>query len=201
MARLGALAQLELDHLYLWVGGLLGKANRIETSVCRAATEITAADLPDKVTAKLPMIGADAAFARVMSKAAQHGPFVQGQNGVRTQRTETHCRDVEDGSRIRLGAVVPTDWDPERARIRRSLRHRRVCNELIAIFVDVDGKPNAISANKTTIVTTNVAAALVVKKMISNKKNTDQAERNAPQIAPGTSWKEPKGSGSGNSRS
>src|SRR6202023_888015 len=59
MAGLGALADLELDHLDLIVGCDAGEFFRIERAVAVAATEIAGADLPDQVAAVLAMIRAD----------------------------------------------------------------------------------------------------------------------------------------------
>ena len=73
MAGLGALADLELDHLDLVVAGDAGEFVRIEGAVAVAAAEIAGADFPDDVAAVLAVIGADAALAGVMGEAALLG--------------------------------------------------------------------------------------------------------------------------------
>ena len=77
MARLGALAQLELDHPDLRVGGGLGEAFGGEAAVRVAGAEIAAADLPDDVAAALPVMRAEAALAGVVGEAADLGAAVQ----------------------------------------------------------------------------------------------------------------------------
>ena len=71
MAGLGALAELQFDHLDLVVGGDLRRIVRESKQPSgRAAAEIARADLPDQVAAVLAVIGADAALAGVMGEAA-----------------------------------------------------------------------------------------------------------------------------------
>ena len=71
VAGLGALAELELDHLHLRVGrALLGEALRAEAAVVVAAAEVARADLPDQVAAVLAVVAADRAFAGVVREAA-----------------------------------------------------------------------------------------------------------------------------------
>ncbi|MND42383.1 hypothetical protein D3C80_331560 [compost metagenome] len=70
VARLGALAELDLDHLHLRRARLLGEALRVEAAVLGAAAEVATADFPDQVTAMFAVVRADAAFTRVMGKTA-----------------------------------------------------------------------------------------------------------------------------------
>ena len=86
---------------------------RIEGAVAVAAAEIAGADFPDDVAAVLAMIGADAALAGVMRKAAFLGAGVQRAHRVRAERAKTHRRDVEDRRRIRPGAIRAADGDAE----------------------------------------------------------------------------------------
>ena len=113
MAGLGALADLELDHLDLVVGGDAGEFFRIERAVAVAAAEIAGADLPDDVAAVLAVIGADAALAGVMREAALLGAGVERAHRVGAERAEAHRGDVEDRGRIRLGAIRAADGDAE----------------------------------------------------------------------------------------
>src|SRR5690606_2202600 len=46
LARLGALAELELDHLHLRIGGIALEAFGIEAAVAIAAPEVARADFP-----------------------------------------------------------------------------------------------------------------------------------------------------------
>ena len=82
MAGLGALAQLELDHLDLLVAATAREVLGREAAVEIAAAEIAGADLPDDVAAHLAMIGAEAAFAGIMREAALLGAGVQSADGV-----------------------------------------------------------------------------------------------------------------------
>ena len=50
----------------------------------------------EAVAAMLPMVGTNAALAGIMSKAAHFCTFVERENGVCAERSEAHCRDVED---------------------------------------------------------------------------------------------------------
>src|SRR5260221_14280227 len=96
MARLGALAELQLDHLDLRVGGADGEQLRREGAIGVARAEVARTDLPDDVAPTFTMVGAVAAFAGVMGEAAELGAAVQGPDGVGTERAEAHGRDVED---------------------------------------------------------------------------------------------------------
>src|ERR1700745_2739006 len=106
---LGALADLEFDHLDLIVGGDAREFLRIERAVAVATTEISGTDLPDQIAAILAVIGTDSALAGVMREAALLGARVQCAHRVGTKRAETHRRDVEDRRRIRLGAILVAD--------------------------------------------------------------------------------------------
>src|ERR1700738_3053619 len=125
MAGLGALADLEFDHLDLIVGGDAGEFFRIERAVAVAATEISGANLPDQIAAVLAMIGTDAALAGVVREAALFRTRVQRAHRVRTERAKTHRRDVEDRCRIRLGAIRPADGDTKLA-VGTNLRRNRM---------------------------------------------------------------------------
>src|SRR5215475_8234342 len=109
MAGLGALADLELDHLDLVVGGDARELVGIEGAVAIAAAEIARADLPDDVATHLAVIGADAALAGVMGEAALLGAGIERTHGIGTQRAKAHRGDIEDRSRIRPGAIRATD--------------------------------------------------------------------------------------------
>src|SRR5262245_55081909 len=58
MPGLGALRQLDLDHLDLRIAGLGSKPLGAERAVVVAAAEIAAADLPDDVATEFLMIAA-----------------------------------------------------------------------------------------------------------------------------------------------
>src|SRR6202012_5715960 len=88
VAGLGALAELDLDHLDLGIDRLGGEAVRIEAAFGRAATEIAGGHLPDDVAAVHPVVPADRAFAGVVGEAAQVSALVEGHDGVGAQRAE-----------------------------------------------------------------------------------------------------------------
>ena len=133
----GALAELDLDHLDLIVGGRGGEAVGIERAVGGAATEIARADFPDHVAAALAVIGAEAAFAGVVGEAAERRAAIEGANGVGAQRAEAHRRDVEHGRRIGLGAARAADQNSERRRSDLG-RRDRMAQPLVALGVDVE---------------------------------------------------------------
>src|SRR5664279_251019 len=105
MSGLGALTDLELDHLDLVVGGNAGEFLRVKAAVAMATAEIARADLPDDVAAVLAMIGADTTFAGVMREAALLRARVQRAHRIGTECSETHRRDIEDGRGIGPGAI------------------------------------------------------------------------------------------------
>jgi len=73
MAGLGALAELELDHLDLRRGGVGGKAFGVEAAIVVAAAEIAGADLPDQVAAVDAVVFRDRTFTGVVREAALPG--------------------------------------------------------------------------------------------------------------------------------
>ena len=77
MARLGSLAQLDLDHLYLFGCGGLGEPTGIERTIRRSAVEIARSDFPDQISAMLPVIAADAAFTGIVCKSAELRALVE----------------------------------------------------------------------------------------------------------------------------
>src|SRR5882724_3169282 len=103
MTGLGALADLELDHLDLIVGRDTRELVRIEGAVAVTAAEIAGADLPNDVAAILAMIGADAALAGVVREAALLGAGIQRAHRIGAERAETHRRDIEHRRRVRPG--------------------------------------------------------------------------------------------------
>ena len=113
MAGLGALAELDLDHLDLRLGRLAGEEVRVEVAVLGAAAEIAGGHLPDDVAAMLAVIGADRALAGVVGEAAQLGAQVEGHDGVGADRAETGAGDVQHRGRIGLAAIGSADGDAE----------------------------------------------------------------------------------------
>ena len=109
MARLGALAELDLDHLDLGIDRLAGEFVGVEVAVRCAAPEVTRCNLPDQVAAVPAVIGADGALAGVMSKFAKFCALVEGQYGVGAHRAETRSRNVENGRGIRLQTIGTAD--------------------------------------------------------------------------------------------
>ncbi len=77
MARFRPLAELNLDHLDLIIGGLFGKALWVERAILVPAPEIARADFIDQVTPALAVVAADPAFAGVMGEPAHLGALVQ----------------------------------------------------------------------------------------------------------------------------
>src|SRR3546814_5219724 len=88
MPRLGALAELDLDHLDLLVLRAVAEAFGVEAAACIAAAEIAAAELPHDVAAVGAMIGAEAAFAGVVVEIAQPRAEIERLDRPRAERAE-----------------------------------------------------------------------------------------------------------------
>ena len=130
MAWLGALAQLDLDHLYLRVARIGDEAFFAETTIVVAAAEVARADLPDQVAAMHAVVLRDRAFTRVVREVAGLGAFVEREDRVGRQRPEAHRRNVEHAGFVRLRAVG-ADHDAEVV-VRDLGRHHRVVDPLVA---------------------------------------------------------------------
>ena len=69
VARLRALAQLELDHLHLRIGGGFGELSARIVPSRVAAAEIARADLPDDIAAALAVIRAERRLRRCRAQS------------------------------------------------------------------------------------------------------------------------------------
>src|SRR5438477_4546237 len=107
MPGLGALADLEFDHLDLIVGCDACEFVRIEAAVAIAAAKIAGADLPDDVAAILAVIRADAALAGIVREAAFFRPRIERAYRGGAERAKAHRRNAEHRGRIRLAASGP----------------------------------------------------------------------------------------------
>src|SRR6202051_67615 len=136
MSGLGALADLEFDHLDLIVATDAGDYIGMEPAAAVAATEIAGADLPDDVAAIFAVVRADAALASVVREAALFGAGIERAHRVGTERAKAHRRDVEDRSRIWFRAIRAADGDAEFLVGARLRRHRMV-HPFIALAIDV----------------------------------------------------------------
>src|SRR5215217_6358486 len=136
MSGLGALADLEFDHLDLVVGRDAGEFFRVERTIAVAAAEIAGADLPDDVAAVFAMIGTDTALAGIVREAALPGAGIQCPHGLGAERAKTHGRDVEDRRRIRPGAIGAADGDAEFSAAKRLRRHRMM-HPFVTLAIDV----------------------------------------------------------------
>jgi hypothetical protein len=96
MSGLGALTNLEFDHLNLIVDGNADEFVRIEAAIGVTAAEIARPDLPDQIAALFSMIGADAALAGIMREAALFRDCIERAHRIWTERAKAHRRDVED---------------------------------------------------------------------------------------------------------
>ena len=101
LAGLGALAELELDHPDLFVGGDALQAVVTQVAVLVAGAVFGGADLEDDVAAAAQVIGRQAAFAGVEPAVGELGALGQGLDGGHRQGAEAHGGDVDD----RLGLI------------------------------------------------------------------------------------------------
>ncbi len=102
---LGALAQLDLDHLDLRLGRVFREQLRVERAVRVAAAEVARGHLPDQVAALCAVMHADRAFAGVVREVAAQRAAVQRADRRAAQRAEAHRADVEDAGVVGLGAA------------------------------------------------------------------------------------------------
>ena len=109
--RLGALADLDLDHLDLIERGLILESRRIELAVLGAAAEISRAQFPDQIAAAGTVIARHAALAGVVIKPAFGCAAIERFDCICAERAETHRRNVEHARRIRLRAIRSADID------------------------------------------------------------------------------------------
>ena len=136
VARLGALRQLDLDHLDGRQAGLLPKRRRREGAIGRAAAEIPRPDLPDQVAAVLQVVRADAALPRIVGEAAEPRPVIEGEDRVAAQRAVAHGRHVQQAGRVRPSTVRPADGRPQVGRLQVD-GGQRVVHPFVADLVHV----------------------------------------------------------------
>ena len=111
MAGLGALRQLDFDHLDLRVRCLRCELIRVEPTLFVTATEVTSSDLPNQIPAMLPVVARDTTLASVVGKAAFFGAKVHCLNCSASEGAEAHRRDVEDRRGVGLRAIGSADGD------------------------------------------------------------------------------------------
>jgi hypothetical protein len=131
VAGLGALRELDLDHLDLRLARLQRELLRVEISIRRAAAEIAAADLPDQIAAVLAVMAADRAFPGVVSEIAELGALVERAHRVCGQRAEAHRRNIEYRTGVRLLAAFTANLHAEIKIIDR-YRTQRVIDPFVA---------------------------------------------------------------------
>src|SRR6476469_6857721 len=71
MPRLGALAELDLDHFDLFRRRLFLKTDGVEIAIRGPASKIAASEFPRKIATMLPVITADASLAGIVGEAAK----------------------------------------------------------------------------------------------------------------------------------
>ena len=137
MARFGALAQFDLDHLHLGPACLDGEAFGIECTVLVSAAKIATAQLPDQVPAVFQVVRADAALPGVMGEVAQLRALVQRRNGIGAQGAEAHRGNIQHRRRIRLAALRAADRHAKFVRVAMHHRQHRMTDELEPGVIDV----------------------------------------------------------------
>src|SRR5690606_31057703 len=111
MTWLGALRQLDFDHLDVVQVGALRKGLFGKTTLAVIAAEIAGTDIPDERAMMLKVVTADAALAGVMRKIPHCSTLVQCLDGIGRQRAEAHGRNVEHRQRTGARAVGPAHID------------------------------------------------------------------------------------------
>ena len=113
MPGLGALGDLDLDHLDLGQRSSLAEGLGVEVAVSVAAAEVAGADLPDQVAARLLVVLRQAALAGVVGEPTGLRTLVHRPDGGLAQSPEAHRRDVQHRRRVGLRALLAADDDPE----------------------------------------------------------------------------------------
>ncbi len=110
LAGLGALAELELEHLHLIECCDLAQAVVVERAIQRAHPVFGGADLEDDIAAALQVIRRKAAFAGVQPASRHLRAPGERTHRRRRQRAVAHGRDVDDGGeRIGVVGIRPDD--------------------------------------------------------------------------------------------
>jgi len=133
---LGALTDLQFDHLDLVVTGDLREQVRIEGAIRIAAAEITRTDFPDQIAAILAMIIADAALAGIVREVSAFRARIERTDRIGTERAKTHGGNIEHRGGIRLQAIGAADGDAKML-VGRRLRRHRVMHPFIAVGVNL----------------------------------------------------------------
>ena len=135
MARFGALAEFEFNHLDLWILGVRRELVGVEAAILIAATKVARSHFPYQVAPMHTVVGRDGAFARVVGKTTALGACIEREDGVGAQCTKTHGRDVEYAGAVRLGRVRPNG---DTKVMRDQLRGRHgVVHPFVALCVHV----------------------------------------------------------------
>ena len=135
VAGLGALRQLDLDHLDLRQARVALEQRGIKTTLGAAATKVARADLPDQITAGAQVVARDRAFAGVVIKAALSRPGVERQNGIGRQRAEAHGGDIEHADIVGLSRIGVAAHPHAEVAVSNMHRRQRVVEPLVALFI------------------------------------------------------------------
>src|SRR3546814_17952535 len=95
MARFGALGQLQLDHLHLFVRCRFGKYFPRKIPFFITCAKIAGAYLKDQISA-LQMVRTDSAFTRIMGNVTTLGSTVQRHDLVGAKCSVAHGRYIQD---------------------------------------------------------------------------------------------------------
>mmetsp|Transcript_3185 Transcript_3185/g.11340 ORF Transcript_3185/g.11340 Transcript_3185/m.11340 type:complete len:591 (+) Transcript_3185:387-2159(+) len=142
--RLGALRELDLDHLDLRPRRVLCEELRIKLALplegrrlhVLAASEVARADVPHDVGAEQVVL-ADAALTGIVVEAPLLGAEVERRDSAARERAVRHRGDVEQRGRVGLLAGRAADQHPRLVEVAHRLRKHRVARPLVARGVDV----------------------------------------------------------------
>lgn len=113
-AGLGALGDLDGDHLDVVDLRLLLEQAAVQVSVFGACGEVAGAELPDDAAAIAQLVLREATLARALSEAAEGSALVHGHHSVGGKGAEAHVADVVARDIVGLLAVRAADGGAER---------------------------------------------------------------------------------------
>ena len=107
MRGLGALRELELDHLAVRAARVVAELRLVEDALCcaAAAAKVAGADVPNEVAAALEVKARHSALPGIVIEAAHLRSRAQREHSVLRERAVAHARHVQQRRAVGLLAV------------------------------------------------------------------------------------------------